>query len=171
MARFSAVESRVDGLETSLGDHFSAASLEISTWRSSVDSAMADLSAKVSAVDSIQHQIGALHKKIDRVVLDRPSHDSGILPNPLATAASPSAGNPVVGPEGHRVDRTHQETGFGSVLTYTHLAVTGTPPSASDFRTFRAPHVSNSTGSFGSASTGRLPKLSFPKFDGENPKL
>jgi len=64
--RFSAVESRVDSLESSLGDRFNvveASSSEFASWRPGVD----------AAVEDLKLQIGAINKQLDRVVLDRGS--------------------------------------------------------------------------------------------------
>jgi len=109
--RFSAVESCVDSLESSLGDRFKvveASTSEFTAWRPGVD----------AAVEDLKLQIGAVNKQLDRVVLDRGSHEPGILLSPEAAAASPPAGNPAVGPDGHR-----HEHGYGSVTTFTHLPV------------------------------------------------
>jgi hypothetical protein len=130
--RFALVESRVDSMEASLGDRFKL--VEESTnnlveWQPGVDSAVADLTSKISAVDDISGKLIALSSKLDRVVLDLLPAGSGILPNPVAAAAHPPAGNPAVGPDEHRIENRYREPGFGSVTTITHLPVKGTSPS------------------------------------------
>jgi len=169
--RFSAVESRVDSLESSLDDRFKvveASSSEFASWRPGVD----------AAVEDLKLQIGAINKQLDRVVLDRGSHEPGILSSPEAAAASPPAGNPAVGPDGHRHDLRNREQGYGSVTTFTHLPVKGTssdplpPPGFGpdsclpSFYRFQS-----SAGPAMFPASGRLPKLNFPIFTGENPKL
>lgn len=65
---FTAVESRVDGLESALGDRFKAveaSSSKFLAWQPGMDTAMADLTAKFGAVDDIKLQIGVRNKQLD----------------------------------------------------------------------------------------------------------
>ncbi|XP_039771719.1 uncharacterized protein LOC120639854 [Panicum virgatum] len=130
--RFSLVESHVDSLEGSLDDRFKL--VEQSTnnlvaWQLGVDVTVADLTSKLGAVDDIKSQLNTLSKQLDRVVLDRQATGPSIFPTPVAAAAFPPAGNLAVGPDGHRIDSTNWEFGYGSVTTISHLPVKGFFPS------------------------------------------
>ncbi|CAN6340435.1 unnamed protein product [Urochloa humidicola] len=132
--RFSLVETRVTSLESTLGDRLTKieeSNQELITWKTEIDSTITDLAAKVESVDSLvakvesvddlASKVGLLNKQIDRVVVDRRASGAGIFPNPESTAATSSAGNPVVGPDGHRLDLRNQENGLGSLTTLPHL--------------------------------------------------
>jgi hypothetical protein len=91
----------------------------------------------------------------------------------------PSAPGMADRPSGHGFDNSYREDGFSSVTTVVHAPVKGafrlpTPapspkPSKCVVPSFGyAARFANSAGSGGS---GRLPKLNFPSFNGENPKL
>jgi chaperonin cofactor prefoldin len=135
--RFTSLESRIDAL----GNRFApleARADEISAWKAGVDASVADLVIKVdaieshasksTAVDDLKQQVSTLSTKIDRVVLNRTGPATGILPTPEMAAVTPSAGNPAIGPEGHRFDSHIRENGYGSVMAYTQLPVKGTSP-------------------------------------------
>ena len=66
--RFSLVESHVDSLEGSLGDRFKLveqSANNLVAWQPGIDSAISDLTTKLSAVDDIQSQLGSLTTKLD----------------------------------------------------------------------------------------------------------
>jgi hypothetical protein len=105
---------------------------------------------------------------------------SGVLSTRSATARS-LAGSPADGPSGHHVGTNHRDHGFERVFTQIHDPVTGTmtqshpslnfsncaePNSAMD--TFK---FSNTCSADSRLNLGQLPKLHFPKFDGDHPKL
>ena len=176
--RFALVEARVDSLEGSFRDQFKAveqSASDLQAWRPGIDSSIADLSSKLSAVDDLHDKLGSLSSKLDRVVLDRLPPGAGILPNPMAAVATTPAGNPAVGPTGHCIENPHREPGFGSVTTISHLPVTGTPPDppplTSDSRQFNTYRFQSSSGPAMYTAMGRVPKHPFPKFTGANPKL
>ena len=67
-------------------------------------------------------------------------------------------------PHGHRVDLIHREGGYGSVTTFIHPPIKGAydlPPK---------PRFSDSTGTH-TDSVVKLPKIPFPLFEGDNPRL
>jgi len=114
--RFALVESRVDSMEASLGDRFKLAEESTNNlveWQPGVDSAVADLTSKISAVNDISDKLISLSSKLDRVVLDLLPAGSGILPNPVVAAAHPPAGNPVVGPDGTALRIATRSLGLG----------------------------------------------------------
>jgi hypothetical protein len=100
----------------------------------------------------------------------------GILPKPETAAATPPVGNPTAGPEGHRFNNHLRENGFGSVMAYTQLSVKGSSsdpysPLGRHLQKFGSHRFTGSTGTSITNSSGHWPKIPFPKFDGENPKL
>jgi hypothetical protein len=189
---------RLSSLESSVGDlRKSFKTVEgkadaVHAWKSEIDvsvvdlvgkveaveglagkvNAVADLAGKASAVDDLKSQVSNLSNRVDRVVLDRGGPVLGILPNPEVAAATPSAGNPAIGPKGHCVDNHLRENGYGSVLAYTHLPVKGTSSDPPTFgRHINSYQFTSSKGHSGHSSSGHWPKLPFPKFAGENPRL
>jgi uncharacterized protein YhaN len=176
--RFTKLDSSVEALGARLKP-IEDKEDEAADWKKELDSSVADLVTKVDAVeqlagkvdsiDELHQQISNLNNKLDRVVLNRGGSKQGILPKPEVNAATPSAGNPFVGPDGHRFDTNLRENGFRSVMAYTQLPVKSTyldpPPKF---------HSQRHIGSSGPAivnTIGRWPKLPFPKFEGDNPKL
>ncbi|XP_066323372.1 uncharacterized protein [Miscanthus floridulus] len=91
-------------------------------------------------------------------------------------AASASAGYKAARPNGHGIDPHHRENEFGVVTTYTHSPVTGTDNSSANPPKFhgtaydlvlsrnRPPETHRNL-------TSKLPKMSFPTFDGTDLKL
>jgi hypothetical protein len=81
-------------------------------------------------------------------------------------------------PIGHSVDNFHREDGFGLVTTVVHPPVKGAcrlptppiPPQPGRFNTLGS-SLGGHSQNVGGGGTGRLPKLNFPPFDGDNPKL
>ncbi|CAN6322178.1 unnamed protein product [Urochloa humidicola] len=130
-------------------------------WRPDIEGSLEDIRLEV-------HKIS---KNWERAVMDpcRPP----VLPLPSA-AERPPATSGADRPSGHRVDNFSREDGFGSVTTLLHPPDKGAcdlpvPP-------LSQPVVPSTGSRWRSASprssgSGRLPKLNFPTFDGENPKL
>jgi hypothetical protein len=124
---------------------------------------------------------------VNRVVLDpTPSTSVGIFTKPVSTAAIPPVGNQVDGPTGHRSPIRNRANVLGIVFTQTHSPDKGMLDSLPKSlpRTNSHPQLDLKFGRteshmFGDGSnsfpstpnTGRMPKLNFPKFDGENPRL
>jgi hypothetical protein len=153
---FTSLESRVDNL-TERFSGVESRTTEVTAWRSEVDSSAADLVAKIdvvgdladkveaagdlivkaSSIDALKSQVATLASRMDRVVLDHGGSALGILPKPKTAAETPSAGNPTVGPNGHRTDNHHRENGFGSVMAYTSLPVKGS--SSDPYTSFSRP--------------------------------
>jgi uncharacterized protein YoxC len=176
--RFSSLESRVDAL----GNRFQPLedkAEELSVWKDGIDisvmdlvakfDAVGDLSIKVDAVDELRQQVSNLSTKVDRVVLDRGCQTQGILPKPEMATAIPPAGNPVIGPHGHRFDNHPQENGYGSFMAYTQLPVKGTSsdpyaPLGRDASQFGSHRFLSSSGTAMSNSAGHWPNV-----DGEIP--
>jgi hypothetical protein len=104
---------------------------------------------------------------------------SGVLPI-RSVSASPSPRAHADGPNGHRADNNIRDCGFGKVFTQIHTPVKGTVPDPQPslhFLVYHTLYESNSL-QFNTSPQpnvkppiGWLPKLDFPKFDGDNPKL
>lgn len=163
--RIAALESTVSAFES---------------WRPYVESSIADVKSFVCAIQSSVEQaraeISQMHAFLEHEAKDSNFAKPCILGDPLSAFARPPAGFKADGPNGHRVERTTREHGFGRVYVQTQLSANGTiepPPSKFD-RMFGSP--GDTVGGVGSSfafrgSMGHLPKMHFPKFDGDNPKL
>ena len=91
-------------------------------------------------------------------------------------AASASAGYKAARPNGHGVDPHHRENEFGVVTTYTHSPVTGMDNSSANHHKFHGTAYDlvlsrNRPPETHRNPTGKLPKMSFPTFDGTDLKL
>jgi len=173
----TSLSARIDGVEKNIGDRIRSveeAAQVFKVWKPKVDSSMEDL----------RGEIGALRKSVSQVVLDStPPSSAGIFAKPTSAAALPSAGNPVDGPHGHRHDSNHREGAYGPVYTHTHSPVKGmsADPTPSFYRSSSHPHLpmgdpsckwsSEFTRNSTNSGLGKLPKIPFPTFDGDNPKL
>lgn len=151
-------EERVAGLETA------AAAFE--NWKPQIE----------SAVEAVKMEVSKLTKHWDRSVRERSAMDPGLMPHPLsASGRPPPPPDGADGPDGHRMDSSSRDRRFGSVLTYTHVPVKGTldasPPDPQFHRVHEQSGHRGSNFSHQSNSMGKLPKLPFPVFVGDNPKL
>jgi hypothetical protein len=150
-----AVEDRIcDTCVTNLEESAAALDKSFTEWRPKVD----------SSITAIKLELSKLNTFFD-CDARATSSPSGLLPVRLATA------NPVAnGPAGHSVDLSHRDGGFGHVFTHTHVPVTGMvhplPLPPKSLVRLELPHGIESR-----VPLGKLPKINFPKFDGENPKL
>jgi hypothetical protein len=106
---------------------------------------------------------------------------SGSQPGLLTNGSAPASTSATAGPVGHRVDSSHRDCEFGRVITQTHDPVKGTiyPSSAPPRfpvrleipRGVESLPAPNPLGCEAWVSLGKLPKMNFPKFENENPKL
>lgn len=152
-------------------------------WRPRIENSVDTIK---SSVEEVRTELGRVSRFLERAVLDDPSNRAGIL-GPFASAterAFPAVPN-VDGPIGTRSAPTFRETGLGGVSYPYHLPTNGMPnPTPSQYHDdFEPPpgypHHRHVPPVFGtrnqeaifSRSLGNLPKLPFPAFDGENPKL
>uniref|UniRef100_A0A0A8ZCB4 Retrotransposon gag domain-containing protein n=1 Tax=Arundo donax TaxID=35708 RepID=A0A0A8ZCB4_ARUDO len=136
-------------------------------------------------VDGLKHEVLQIRKHMEQTVFEQAwAYPDGLLKHPEAAPAPTSAENTAAGPDGHRVKFPHRETGFGSVFAHTHLLVKGNHnSSARPVNRLNPVHsavpemVSSSfrsksyAGGEFSGFHSKLPKLHFPKFNGDNPKL
>lgn len=148
-------DARVASLESA------AASFD--AWRPSIE----------GSVDSIRLEMRKLSKHWERSVLDRATP---ILETAPSVARRSSAAGGTELPQGHRVDPEFREGGFGSVTAVVHSPANGTAisPDLHSLSMNTQFHRFSGHPAYGGDSEwsmGRLPKLNFPSFDGENPKL
>lgn len=140
-----------------------AGSLE--EWRPSID----------ATVDDIKLEVGKLSKHWERAVRAR-SPPIILTPAPTPVAVHTSTPHTTDKPHGHRVDNSPREGDFGSVTTIVHPPANGvyrlpTPPPKPSAPPPPSPVPRWRGYSPGNSGSGRLPKLNFPAFDGDNPKL
>jgi hypothetical protein len=131
-------------------------------------------------ISSVKLELTKLNTFFNREAKDLDPSKEGILKGGSAPEQSPFAST-IDGSNGHHVDQHYRDCGFGSVYTHTHDPVKGMmhqppPISNSSLHTKFTPrhesHRFSSLGNQGSKHlTGKLPKMNFPKFEGENPKL
>ncbi|WVZ82556.1 hypothetical protein U9M48_029810 [Paspalum notatum var. saurae] len=125
-------------------------------------------------IDDIKWEMHKCASAGERLAAERPSSGRGILPLPKSALERPPAPNYYAdGPNGHYLPPHNRDDGFGLVFTISHHPVKGAynppyppPPPPPNLVTARW-----SSPQFGAGSSGKLPKLQFPSFDGDNPKL
>lgn len=148
-------------------------------------------------VDLVQSSVKAMRAELSKILglLERSAMEDfnqspGFLSPHGSVAGRPSAPTKHTdGPFGHRHSSTIREHGLGVVYTHNHLPANGTAdtphfqffeliihsPTIAHGDNVVGPHQpihfgGRLLGSF-SPPLGNLPKLNFPTFDGENPKL
>ena len=143
-----------------------ASTMEIQAWKPELD----------ATNDGLKLQVGKINKHLECVVLGHSSASLGVLENPMMTSVIFSASDTAIGPDGHRVDNTHRETGLGPITTHPHLPIKGMPDLPSN-RLFgyhpehHVGHPSNHSSNSSHRHPGKLPKISFLLFDGDSPQL
>ncbi|KAK8458078.1 hypothetical protein SEVIR_3G298950v4 [Setaria viridis] len=122
--------------------------------------------------------IQRLNKHMECSVLENVVGDQGLLLKPESVAARPSAELSTDGPIGHRDDLLYRDQGLRSMPTFVPGPAKGTAASPPPFLPpkFHGPLYESSCSRGRSVETGhryggKLPKISFPTFDGYNPRL
>lgn len=148
-------DARVSALERVAGS--------VEDWRPDIE----------GTLDTVRLEVGKLSKHWERSVMDRNT--------PLLDTVTPAAGRPPAAgeadrPNGHRVHPSPREGVYGSVTTVEHPPAKGMsclpdPPVSSMNTQFYHYSGHPGHGSNDDLSWTRLPKLNFPSFDGDNPKL
>jgi hypothetical protein len=161
----AATETRVAALES--------ASVAFDSWCPVIESTTDDIKHGVNSVQAVVARIASPSRPEPR---DPPHLQPGILGAYGSAAARTPVGPTADGPMGHRVDSQSREADFGRVFAQTHLLHNGTP----DFgfpSYIKPPELSNhpdyefSPGPVHGSQFGPLPKVPFPQFDGEHPRL
>jgi hypothetical protein len=132
-----------------------------------------------SSLTAIQLELTKLNS-FNRDAHTASSPNPGVLPLESPTTRS-STGQPVDDPNGHCFDNSHRDCGFGRVFTQVHDPVTRTMhtpsplPNSPFYFTLDqgvdSSRVPNSVSVDARVHMGKLPKMNFPKFDGDHPKL
>ena len=152
-------------------------------WRPSIQGTVDDIKLEVSKT---KLEISKISRNWERAILDQPATSPSVFAAAPANIERPSAGAPATSPNGHRVDNSNRESGFGVVSTLVHSPVTGMNPPPSGFSSVSSmppplslampPPIDHGFHS-GSTAVGhngfqspKLPKFDFPKFDGSQPK-
>lgn len=138
------------------------AASSIDDWRPGVEITTGDLRLEVKK----------LNKHYEHTTLEQPSSISGVLAPSPSAAGRPSAAEPATKPSGHHVDISHREDDHGVVTAVVHPLVKGASPDPHS--TFHSAHQYYKSDDRCDGSHGpytHWPKLDFPYFDGENPKL
>jgi hypothetical protein len=124
-------------------------------------------------LDDVKLAVRKLNKHLERVVIDHaPPKSDDIFKLPESASARPSTGVNADGPYGHRDDNRHREDGYEFVMVVLHSPVKGVSNSSSALpNSLTAIWPSNGLRGCGWGSgTGKLSKLPFPMFDGDNPR-
>ncbi|CAN6343657.1 unnamed protein product [Urochloa humidicola] len=169
--------TQIDEVDKALGARFEsleAAAQVFDDWKPKVDASIEDLCIEV----------GAMRKTVKRVVLESDlSSSAGIFPKPVATTPIPSIGNQGGESGGLREDKVDHGNKFGTVYAQIHSQNNGmfSEPKKPVHRSSSQPLLSAQIGSHSylshfqfhatESNIGRLPKLNFLVFEGENPKL
>lgn len=123
-----------------------------------------------ATIDDIRLEVKKINKHYERTALEQPTSSTGILAPSPAAAWRPSAGDPTAWPSGHRFNSTHREDDHGVVTTMVHPPVKGAYPDHTQ-PVSRNSFTSDVRGDGSRGQYGRWPKIDFPSFDGDNPKL
>jgi hypothetical protein len=138
-----------------------------------------------SSVDSMRSELSRLTQALERGFVRGPDGHAGILgPYVPVGEHQPASTNNTDRPNGHRDAHDPREYGFGNSQLSNHLPNNGThppyipqAPAMSAAHEIFDSHIRSSDGGGGvlepysARNLGGLPKLQFPSFDGENPKL
>jgi hypothetical protein len=160
------IDGRCSGLEQRDVEHRleeRPISLEMSRTEAAIECVEMDKQLR-----GLKLEVKRINKFLERESMANSHSKPGILATELTSAPHPSS-TIVDGPDGHRVANHHQYSESGLFDTHPHILVNGTNQPA--------PHVPEHPHELGRhvdsmrASQGRLPKLQFPTFSGENPQL
>jgi hypothetical protein len=160
------------------------------TWVAAMETAAASLDSSFTSwkpqveesLHSVRLELSKLNSFFNREAKESSTTKPGVLSIKSAPPRSPFdiATND---PSGHHTDNCNRDCGYGSVYIHTHDPVKDTihstvpspPPNvaahmefSSDRDTYRAHHSASQSPRL---PTRKLPKLNFPSFDGDNPKL
>jgi hypothetical protein len=179
-AHVNTVDKRFTELSTDMkkrDDHISvletvAASLDISIaeWKPQVEESFHSVCLELSKVNSYFNR----DAKESTITKSRVLSIESVPHHPLPGVVAAD------GPRGHCVEHWNRDCGFGSIYTHTHIPDRGTMQSptlnfsphqfaSSVARDFS--HTNASDGLNNKLATGRLPKIYFPNFEGDNPRL
>jgi hypothetical protein len=128
-----------------------------------------------SSTTTVKLELSKLNNFFDRDARALSSSSLGVL-QIESVSARPSTGVVTDGPIGHRVASDHRDSRYKRVYTHTHDPVKGTISAPTPLSQIPVPIESMPVDlvRFSSESRvplGKLPKMNFPTFDGENLRL
>ncbi|CAO2151592.1 unnamed protein product [Urochloa humidicola] len=150
-------DARVAGLECAV--------ISFDEWKPDIEGSLED----------IRLEVGKISKNWERAVMD--PRLPPVLPTPASSPAAaqrPHASSGAVRPIGNQVANSLREDGFGSFSNTPHSPTNGAfrlPTPQLDVSVLPTPSNRWKSASPGCGNSSKLPKLNFPVFDGENPKL
>jgi hypothetical protein len=157
-----AAEQIRDACISNLEDTTATLEKSFGEWSPEVDTSITSIRLELTKLNSF-----------DRDARAASSTQPVVIPVGSASARS-SPGANADGPVGHRVETSNRDGGFGRVFTHTHIPVTGMMPQTTP-PPFTSVHTDPGRASQSSAdfrlNLGKLPKMNFPRFDGDHPKL
>jgi hypothetical protein len=161
----TATATRVAALES--------ATAAFEAWRSGLESVVDEVK---QSVESVQAVVAKLAQPWESAPRDPPHPQPGILGAYGSVSACLPAGHQTDDPNGHGFDNHRREAGFGRVFAHSHLPHNGTLQfdTTSFSHLLGSPHHHDDRHSPSGAQLpqlGSLPKMPFPPFDGENPRL
>jgi hypothetical protein len=156
-------EQRVAALESAVSSFDKC----LSEWKPKVDASLTSVKFELLKLNSF-----------DREAKLAATPKSGVL-QIGSTSAPPPTGVDTDGPAGHRVNYHHRDCGSGHLLAHSHDPVKGTvlpsplqltfPIHLESFHAVGSPRFFPNSES--RVHMGKLPKLNFPNFENDNPKL
>nr|ACR36904.1 unknown [Zea mays] len=172
--RFSAMDQKWEKKFTELASSrderiaaLEAVGTELSAWKPKVEAAMED----------VKLEVRKLNKLWDRASME-PMVEPALLQKPGAIPSRQLIGSANDGMIDHRDDTAFRDSTFGSVLTYVPEPAKGNhqftfPPVSPGIQDpnpmYDVPRGRHGDSAF--SSLGKLPKLPFPAFEGDNPRL
>jgi hypothetical protein len=165
-SRFSEF-SELEGKRDERVEALELAAQEFGSWKPTVE----------SSLETVKTEVQKLAMHWERSVKNKSAADPGLFPLPggappqpplpQSVPLRPSAGGDADGPAGHCNRQWNRDTGYGSV-TYTQFPDKGMFPSSFSRAQSKLEYSGMGRGDL---SATKLPKLNFPEFSGENPKL
>jgi hypothetical protein len=150
------------------------ANLEEST--AAIDKSFTEWQPRVdSSITAVKLELSKLNSFFDRDARAPGSSSPGVM-HIESASAGPPAEVATDGPVGHHSANDHRDCGYEHVYTHTHDPVKGTIPTPPSMPQIPVPfeYMPADSARFNPDSRvpfGKLPKMNFPTFDGENPKL
>jgi hypothetical protein len=166
---FFATEQQCDERVTMLKSATTELDKSFTAWKPEIE----------SSITSVRLELSKLNSFFDCEAKATSNPSSSVLNIWSASTRSPT-GFDADSPVGHHSDTTHWDCGFGSVYTQIHDPFKGTMPppppnpTSTQFGSAIPRDLHRSASTFGPSTrlpTSKLPKMNFPKFEGENPKL
>ncbi|XP_020401789.1 uncharacterized protein [Zea mays] len=167
---------RIDAVDGALSTRVEAleqVTSSLDAWRPGVDHSTRGIQ---TSVDALRAEISQLGYRMDRLQPPSPPLRPGILgPYASTVERQPAPTAFVDGPTGHRDAHQRREDSHGYIYTHSLLPPNGTHPAFDPYQHAVQPNWHDRFDATMHESIapllGQLPKVPFPTFDGDNPKL